>query len=845
MPIFLIMLIVAHVDNVAHATDPTATCNSPPSSLTFAVIVSIITICACILLLFFAALLIRKFTRCLPLRDFLQVWLSDNNRNDPHRTSSMRKRNQYAPTDPTKPFAVVFTDIESSTALWAEAPLAMSAAVETHHRIIRSLLEMHHGFEVKTIGDSFMAAFCQIEDAVRFAMDLQLVFVGAKSVPSSSTVANSSTSSNHVYEVNKHLQQELGVITVNSNDATSSPVSDPPLWPAELNQVYERLTQSRRNLMAVDDPRNNSSNQRSNDGNDNTANSTSSWNGLRVRVGIHWGYGTIQLDPVTERYDYYGTVVNTAARVESVGHGGQILISSAALEGLEKNLPLKRKRNSFSSNSDNRDVHILDLLEMTSFGPQFLRGLPEPIILLQVLPKTLSHRTFPPLRLDITSSRLLEDEDEGNASSSSGEDDTETVASTHPSHNDGVYGLSLAMDEDNHAPSSNGTAPVTSFFSSQKQQQQQRRRRQSSVGFENGGTGISLAIPNQCDTAAPGEDAELQRLLMLSSRGEDPAAVYRQQQRQRHGTMFESYEAYAESLLSSQPGVPASFPGHVVRMAQLWHLTLSTSPVAYRKAVIEQLCQHWHVRPLKRNKISPKMFTMMNHSNNAAGGTTPRSVVSPVPPTQLLHCPGRATPSPTPSIPFSNHTTTAHRSEADVVETFALIALMARVAWSMECQMGHSTTNTPFTNSLHQYYPHNNNNHMGGDRSRFCSFFSSCSQSGNASAGTTPSAQGGAAAAGLFSSHHRWSGRLLSNVSDISAITTTTTVMDEDEAHPTTTHLPSTNIIGIDMRQHQQLVGVGRRRLSSLVLPPAALIGKGATSDARKVLEEGSLMHEG
>ena len=55
-----------------------------------------------------------------------------------------------------------------------------------------------------------------------------------------------------------------------------------------------------------------------------------SWNGLRVRVGIHCGYGEIRYDPVTKRYDYYGTVVNTAARIESVCHGGQIGISQVA-----------------------------------------------------------------------------------------------------------------------------------------------------------------------------------------------------------------------------------------------------------------------------------------------------------------------------------------------------------------------------------------------------------------------------------------------------------------------------------------------------------------------------------
>ena len=59
----------------------------------------------------------------------------------------------------------------------------------------------------------------------------------------------------------------------------------------------------------------------------NTLKENALWHGIRVRIGIHYGIGDIRKDPVTRSYDYYGTVVNTAARVEGVGHGGQILIS--------------------------------------------------------------------------------------------------------------------------------------------------------------------------------------------------------------------------------------------------------------------------------------------------------------------------------------------------------------------------------------------------------------------------------------------------------------------------------------------------------------------------------------
>eukprot|EP00760_Papus_ankaliazontas_P026476 PhM_4_TR3042/c1_g3_i1/m.45452 len=49
------------------------------------------------------------------------------------------------------------------------------------------------------------------------------------------------------------------------------------------------------------------------------------WNGLRVRIGLHYGHSVApQFDAIHQRYDYYGHDVNVSARVESETMGGQI-----------------------------------------------------------------------------------------------------------------------------------------------------------------------------------------------------------------------------------------------------------------------------------------------------------------------------------------------------------------------------------------------------------------------------------------------------------------------------------------------------------------------------------------
>lgn len=56
-------------------------------------------------------------------------------------------------------------------------------------------------------------------------------------------------------------------------------------------------------------------------------NGTVLYRGLSVRMGIHWGAPVCEADPITRRMDYFGPMVNRAARISSAADGGQITVS--------------------------------------------------------------------------------------------------------------------------------------------------------------------------------------------------------------------------------------------------------------------------------------------------------------------------------------------------------------------------------------------------------------------------------------------------------------------------------------------------------------------------------------
>ncbi|PWU91529.1 putative receptor-type adenylate cyclase [Trypanosoma cruzi] len=197
----------------------------------------------------------------------------------------------------------------------------MPDAVATHHRLIRSLIAKYRCYEVKTIGDSFMIACKSAFAAVQLVRELQQVF----------------------------LQHDWGTSVI--DDAYRMFEEDRAEEDAEYVPPTARL---------------------------DAAVYRQYWNGLRVRVGVHTGLCDIRHDEVTKGYDYYGGTSNMAARTESVGNGGQVLLTRAAYFAL--------------STAEREQV------EVTALGAVALRGVPKLVEMYQL--DAVPGRVVAGLRLD-------------------------------------------------------------------------------------------------------------------------------------------------------------------------------------------------------------------------------------------------------------------------------------------------------------------------------------------------------------------------------------------------------------------------------------------------------------
>ena len=93
------------------------------------------------------------------------------------------------------------------------------------------------------------------------------------------------------------------------------------------------------------------------------------WRGLRVRAGIHTGTAIVRPDVRTMLCDYFGPVVNCAARISSLAVGGEVLLSHATMTSLDT-----------ANIDDDSEFSIFDDVQTTCLGDQKIRGISEPVV---------------------------------------------------------------------------------------------------------------------------------------------------------------------------------------------------------------------------------------------------------------------------------------------------------------------------------------------------------------------------------------------------------------------------------------------------------------------------------
>ena len=131
------------------------------------------------------------------------------------------------------------------------------------------------------------------------------------------------------------------------------------------------------------------------------------YRGLSVRMGIHWGEPVCETDPVTRRMDYFGPMVNRAARISGAADGGQIFVSQDYIAEIQRSLEAfadpERSGSTGSedslsedplSQSIRKELRALSLqgFEVKDLGTQKLKGLENPELIYLMYPHSLAGR---------------------------------------------------------------------------------------------------------------------------------------------------------------------------------------------------------------------------------------------------------------------------------------------------------------------------------------------------------------------------------------------------------------------------------------------------------------------
>ena len=131
------------------------------------------------------------------------------------------------------------------------------------------------------------------------------------------------------------------------------------------------------------------------------------YRGVSVRMGIHWGCPVCETDPVTKRMDYFGPMVNRAARISGEADGGQITVSTDFMIEFQRLLdthmesdhnPSLGSEDGISeeplSQSVRRELRLIITqgYDVQDLGERRLKGLENPEHIYSIYPFTLAGR---------------------------------------------------------------------------------------------------------------------------------------------------------------------------------------------------------------------------------------------------------------------------------------------------------------------------------------------------------------------------------------------------------------------------------------------------------------------
>ena len=131
------------------------------------------------------------------------------------------------------------------------------------------------------------------------------------------------------------------------------------------------------------------------------------YKGVSVRMGVHWGSPVCEPDPITRRMDYFGPMVNRAARISGAADGGQIYVSSDFIAEIHRTLETyadaDRTSSTGSEDMMNEDPLSADIrkelrqlssqgFEVKDLGSHKLKGLENPEYLYLMYPHALAGR---------------------------------------------------------------------------------------------------------------------------------------------------------------------------------------------------------------------------------------------------------------------------------------------------------------------------------------------------------------------------------------------------------------------------------------------------------------------